>query len=653
MRILTVAMERVESIKVAIAASKLAGDDKKVRSLQFTLVEAEESVKAIEELIKGGAVADAKAFLDTLIDEILYSEAVAKLSYKLNNGYPSLEGLDAHNREMRKVYLASVLMTILEGEKIVKVKVIRKIVDGEWKISKTVMPYKVASALKILTKGANIEPTVAKKRIVAKIGAKSIKLPSKLRKLAKNIGSQGLKLIDTPREIFEKYLDLSNTFTKIEFSSNITRNMYKNKLLDGIDHLRGRCNFLDVWYDSRLRMYYSLNQLEGVRPQGKLFEVCQWELPIGEVITESGAKHIKHAIVNLLDGRVSLKKANKVFNINYLIRLKRLANTLYTEDFSKYEKPQNKMGIAMYAGRLYTAYSNYKRGVPSKVLIGKDFTSSGPGIAGVSFRSSVLADAANWNGGDTANDLHMMVADALGVKDRTAAKKVNAPIFHGSTYKAAADAINKHLKEDKFTPKDIEELLVNRFGEAINNIPAIAAWGGNSAINKENPSLSWKSLDGLPCQSTAYYEGYEIIMDVYNVFTGKTVQTTIKRSMPVLFTNDGEVYQDKEAYKLLKKRGLFANITHSVDSYLLRIIQEAVDFRGIWKHDDFIVHPNDMDNVINTAREFMAKVYDVNPYQEAMIQIEEAVGSKCMPKLFTGDLERDKVLESVNFLMPE
>jgi len=653
MKTLTIAMERINTIKAAIESCKLAGDVKKVKSLEFTLAEAEESAKAIEELIKGGAVTDAKAFLDTLIDEVLYSEAVAKLSYKLNNGYPSLEGLDAHNKEMRKVYLASVLMTILEGEKIIKVKVNRQVIDGEWKISKTVMPYKVASALKILTKGANIEPTIDKKRIVAKIGAKSIKLPSKLRKLAKAVGSQGLKLIDTDREIFEKYLDLSNTFTKIEFSSNITKNMYKSKLLDGIDHLRGRCNFLDVWYDSRLRMYYSLNQLEGVRPQGKLFEVCQWELPIGEVITESGAKHIRHAIVNLLDGRVSLKKANKVFKLSHLLRLKRLADTLYTEDFSKYEKPQNKMGIAMYANRLYTAYSDYKRGIPSKVLIGKDFTSSGPGIAGVSFRSSVLADAANWNGGDIANDLHMMVADALGVKDRDAAKRVNAPIFHGSTYKAAADAINEYLEEDKFTPKDIEELLVKRFGEAINNIPAIAAWGGNSAINKENPSLSWKSLDGLPCQSTAYYEGYEIVMDAYNVFTGKMVQTTIKRDMPVLFDNNGEIYQDKSAYKLLKKRGLFANITHSVDSYLLRMIQEAVNYRGIWKHDDFIVHPNDMDNVIDTAREFMAIVYDVNPYLDAMSQIEAKVNSKCMPKLFTGDLERENVLESVNFLMPE
>jgi len=653
MRTLTVAQDRVESIKAAIAASELAKDDKKVRSLQFTLAEAEEATKAIEELIKGGAVADAKAFLDTLIDEILYSEAVAKLSYKLNNGYPSLEGLDAHSKEVRKVYLASVLMTILEGEKTVKVKVNKKIVDGEWKISKTVMPYKVASALKILTKGANIEPTVSKKRIVAKIGAKSIKLPSKLRKLAKSIGSQGLKLIDTPREIFEKYLDLSNTFTKIEFSSNIIRNMYKNKLLDGIDHLRGRCNFLDVWYDSRLRMYYSLNQLEGVRPQGKLFEVCQWELPIGEVITDEGSRHIIHAIVNLLDGRLSLKKANEVFKLSHLLRLKRLADTLYTEDFSVYEKPQNKMGIAMYAGRLYTAYTDYKRGVPSKVLIGKDFTSSGPGIAGVSFRSSVLADAANWNGGGEANDLHMMVADALGVKDRTAAKKVNAPIFHGSTYKAAAKSINEYLGEDKFTSKDIQKLLSDKFGAAIDNIPAIAEWGGESAINKENPSLSWKSLDGLPCQSTAYYEGYEIVMDAYNIFTGKMVQTTIKRSMPVLFTNNGEIYQDKEAYKLLKKRGLFANITHSIDSYLLRIIQESVNFRGIWKHDDFIVHPNDMDNVINTAREFMAKIYDINPYLDAMAQIESKVNSKCMPKLFVGDLERDKVLDSVNFLMPE
>jgi len=647
MKTLTVAMERIENIKAAIKSCELAGDDKKVRSLQFTLAEAEESAKAIEELIKGGAVADAHSFLNTLIDEILYSEAVAKLSYKLGNGYPSLEGLDAHNKEMRKVYLASVLMTILEGEKIIKVEVNKKIIDGEWKISKTVLPYKVASALKILTQGANIEPTITKKRIVAKIGAKSIKLPSKLRKQAKKIGEQGFKLIDTPREIFEKYLNLSNTFTKIDFTSKITKNMYKNKLLDGINHLRSRCNFLDVWYDSRLRMYYSLNQLEGVRPQGKLFEVCQWELPIGEVITESGIKHIKHAIVNLLDGRLSLDKANKVFSISHLIRLKRLANSILNAT------SQDKMGEAMYAERLYIAYSDYVKGRPSKVLIGKDFTSSGPGIAGVSFRSSVLADAANWNGGEEANDLHMMVADALGVKDRTAAKKVNAPIFHGSTYKAAADSINEYLKEDKFTPSDIEKLLVNKFGEAINNIPAIASWGGNSAINKENPSLSWKSLDGLPCQSTAYYEGYEIVMDTYNVFTGKMVQTTIRRDMPVLFDNNGEIYQDKGAYRLLKKRGLFANITHSVDSWMLREIQKAVNFRGIWKHDDFIVHPNDMDKVIDIARRCMLEVYDVNPYLDVMVQIESVVNSGCMPKLYSGDLKEENIEKSVNFLMPE
>ena len=75
-----------------------------------------------------------------------------------------------------------------------------------------------------------------------------------------------------------------------------------------------------------------------------------------------------------------------------------------------------------------------------------------------------------------------------------------------------------------------------------------------------------------------------------------------------------------------KRRGLFADITHSIDAYMLRCVTDAVIASGrpiLLKHDDYIVPPGAQSLVLEVAQEIFSDMFSNNLYQEAVDEIIE------------------------------
>jgi len=111
-----------------------------------------------------------------------------------------------------------------------------------------------------------------------------------------------------------------------------------------------------------------------------------------------------------------------------------------------------------------------------------------------------------------------------------------------------------------------------------------------------------------------------------------------KNGFPIYDKNtmlDGVHYPVK-----VKKRGLFANITHSIDAYVMRCIVKALRAAGVpflLKHDDFIVPPGAYYIVKQAAQEAFDTLYAVNIYKKALDEIaEHSPYGLIVPTLYTG-----------------
>ena len=105
----------------------------------------------------------------------------------------------------------------------------------------------------------------------------------------------------------------------------------------------------------------------------------------------------------------------------------------------------------------------------------------------------------------------------------------------------------------------------------------------------------------------------------------------------------------------VKKRGLFARMTHSIDAYVLRcVVKELLAAKRpfLLKHDDYIVPPGAYYIVKAAAREVFDTLYNLNMYEKAINDIvEHSPYSLEKPLLYVGDAKNTASVSS-NFIMP-
>lgn len=625
--------------------------------------------------------------------EILDSAFIGKLRHKL----PPFQigaGFNKYQVEKAKIIMATLIAQyLLETEKLQsRIETKTSMVEGELKFRRErfivfgrEMQYK-----DLLTGVEEEDGVLGSKMINSKVGSKPIKYNGQQKAFARRLHSQAFKVSDIcSKELLLKGYELSKGYQSVlkgntSEDPKLMKRRYNTYAETVMDLAYLEKFYLTTWYDSRTRMYYDL-QLEGIRPQGKLWETLMLDIVEPYLINKDGYKELVHIMMVTLEGRMTMKEARKRFEADRESILTSI-KALRPQDLVYKDKDTlEEFGEMLLLKKLRKAYLDYKSNTPSHYIFGKDLTNSGVGIAGNAFRAEKMMYAGNYGGTvDKAVDSHTQFAEGYGL-ERNLIKSAHTGLLHGSTFKSMAvelqqavkmikvdDLVAKHgldkgikLAEkavEYITEDYVKQTSLKTYGVECLNIDTIASWGG-AILDNENTSLLWTMMDGWKAQSTAYME--RVPLTIYTVSTinkSGYSQHAITADMPIILTSTGgQVYSKKNKAPnskkgvTTKKRGLFANITHSVDATILRAIQTYVmdnGYIGMYKHDDFMLPLNAFKDVREVIRQQQELIREINPFQTAMEDIKTNHTRYIeMPTLLIGEAE-NTIGDSINFLMP-
>ncbi len=488
------------------------------------------------------------------------------------------------------------------------------------------------------------------------------------------LGSMPFKLSDwySP-DLLRRFYHLSAEYNSESNSEKRVKRHFRhdNDYMQAVDKLADLERFyLPMFFDDRGRMYYYFSKLFGVRPGGKLFETLMIDRAEPKLLSEKAVDHIKHIIYTVLHGKYSVEHAVKHFNAKTLQQAKdadplavEVPDVPYKGNERVYRHAESEFAERVLLNKCAHALELYAAGEPCSYMFGKDLTNSGLIMAANSFRSEKMLRGANMYGLKTVADSHSQFGKAQEIDHlpRSEVKSIHTPLLHGSSARAIARMISDHLGEGKdVTEEDVHQHNIDAYGAEVDNIETIAAWG-ELMVNNHRNILKWKMPDGFPASHRSV-----MVRTPFNVYAASTrvkskpfKEYKLMATMPIALGADGKCVFGRENTTVLsdkgvgvKTRGLFANITHSIDAMLLRkVIGVLLDSEEVFllKHDDYMVSPDMFDEVIATAQEFFDYLQSGNLYQEILDQIAEKYGTHA-PRLLVGNAP-NRVAESFNFLM--
>ena len=377
-----------------------------------------------------------------------------------------------------------------------------------------------------------------------------------------------------------------------------------NEYINTIKEMQGSIYNLKMWRDYRGREYYSLN-MKGINPQGRLWEVLQWELPEPIRLTQKGISVLKWIVTTHYKGRCLQSESEDKY-----------VDMAIQEDPFSSQDPKE-FGELLLIKRCAEAIKAGK----TALMVGLDMTNSGLIIASAGFGSTKMLKASNLLDQDKIYDSHQIFSDGIGMT-RDIGKKIHTEILHGKSFKS----ISKQLEMEQ---DDFINMMVKLYGVQVLNIDRIASWGTRFDY------ATWTMPDGIKAHHKGVMKGYP--MRLFTFKKDETVrQTIVHRDMPLV---------PEIQYENAKLRGLFGNITHSYDAYILREVRRT-GIKMITKHDDFIMHPNDFHKIYGTIRKALLKV----DYQKAINEIAMYKGIEPIT-LDKGD-NNDCIKTAINFLAP-
>ena len=523
---------------------------------------------------------------------------------------------------------------------------------GEWKLQQRVTFGQAKTKCPMYTKGLSMKPGVVnQKRYKVQAGGKARKLGKAEKEILTIASSFKLRMVDIPLELLERYMKNSEWYTnilhgkvdnmdKIQADELVYNALCKYARINSLDGF-----YLPMWLDYRTRMYYDFTEL-GLNPHGKHFETSLFEAAEPYYIKE--IEEYKYSAVVLTDGRMPHHTAVELFDANPDHYLAALRTPL--SDKADVEE----IGDFLYNSRLADAIESYYAGEPTHFLLGEDATNGGLQHGGIGFHSSEMMIPSNVGGAYEQRDSHGDLQATLGLAERQLAKDIHQPLLHGSSLNTVAKVINKPLMATR-------QMLEDAYGASVFNIAKIADWGVSIA-NNANTSLLWKTRDGLFAQSIAYVESVPMN---FKCLTSSNKQgwsqLKVTKDMPLLKDIKGQVVygkvaDDKTTGGDIKNRGLYANITHSIDGTALREVMRAmhsIGKGGLWKHDNFLV-PGDMELVRHSYKAALLAEFDAPQYESAMIQIVENYTGTTppIPHLVYGHATKDQIINSHYYLAP-
>jgi hypothetical protein len=412
--------------------------------------------------------------------------------------------------------------------------------------------------------------------------------------------------------------------------------------------------YFSAKYDDAKRAYYEAAVLDGMRPQGKLWETLMIDCAEPQVLTENDVSVLRHIIYVTIHGRASMEQACKKFSKKDLSYAKSV-------DPMKAET-EDQFGEYILLNKAAQALDDAANGVASTSMFGLDFTNSGLMMAGVQFHSKEMMKAANLGGHKTVYDSHTAFAKGFGL-EREQIKQAHTALLHGSTYGGLVEELKAVTGDESITEQAVIQGVEKAYGDCVRNITTIADWGTLVRGNRQSV-VRWTMPDGVKAASVAKMLNVPVKVHAISARHKEGYCSyVVVSTMPLLEDKNGFPVFDKHTeldgvhYPVeVKKRGLFASLTHGCDSYVLRNVVLELAEAGrpfMLKHDDYIVPPGaHLEVVLPTAQRELDVLYERNVYQSALEEIaKHSPYHPPVPTLIVGDAD-NTVSQSVNFLMP-
>lgn len=593
--------------------------------------------------------------------ELLIQSFVGKLRYKLPALH--LDGkLPPFERERAKLIAASIITNVLVDSNVFSVRedVDVVLVNGQKKFKKFLVIQLGGEPVCDLYRGIHLEPG-----IVTQTSVGQWSLTGEQREFLAEVASVPYKVWSgCTRELLLKGYSLKMDWDrkkdkngrKLSEDPIVKRRRYSIYAEKIVDHVKRFPQFyLSAKYDDRYRVYYDAAILEGIRPHGKLWETLMLDAAEPFMLTEQDEAVLKHLIYVTLHGRATIEKANEKFTQRDYHTAKDLDPMTATTE--------KQFGEYIMLNKAVQSLDQYNNNEHSTFMYGYDFTNSGLMMAGLSFHSKEMMKAANLGNHKTVYDSHNEFGKAYGLDlPRNEVKKLHTALLHGGTNKTLLKEIHSVLGEDSFTLEQVTEANETAYGECVRNITAIADWGTLVVGNRQS-ILRWTMPDGFRASSKAHMDGVPVRCYAASAKHKEGYNTyVVVSNMPLVEDNNGFPIYDKDTqldgvpYPVkVKKRGLFANLTHSIDAYVLRrVVAELRASRRpfLLKHDDYIVPPGAQEIVKHAAQDAFNVLYEVNMYQKALEEIKEHSPYELeLPPLYMGTAKNTAVA-SDNFLMP-
>lgn len=581
-------------------------------------------------------------------DEVLLTKLAGIMFFKIPKvKLPGFDGdyLEAQGRHYMSILIGHILM---DSNAVLNKIQHKKNAEGKWET--LTLLYLGGDETKQLLKGVHYKPGVfTQKRVFG------LKLQKRDKDRGKKLASIPFQITDVASAelIMHGYklkadwnLRVDKTGRKLpeDFNTKVERYQgYANLIMD-----LGNPFYLEMKYSGSGRMFY-LCQLEGMRPQGKLWETLMIDSAEAYHLDESELGVLKQVIYNTLSGERVTIKAAELFLTDEMVDMALEIDPMEVEE-------EEAFGEALLLLKAARALRDAQEGLPTHYMFGFDFTNSGLIMAGLSFKSPEMMECGNIHGRYDVVDAHGNFGRAFDLDmSRKDIKKVHMPLLHGATLQGLRKRVHEITGKD-ISIKEIRQKLVDAYGQCVSNLTDIADWGVQIVDNNQT-EFSWSMPDGFTAWHRAYFEAVSMQITVPSAHpdhpSGKTTHRIIS-DMPYRWNNRGQSYH-MDTGETPKVRGLYAAITHAIDAFVLRFIVDNLLEWGrpvLLKHDDYMIHPSDHARLFELAREIFHELFQVNLYQEAINQIAATAVSK-PPALTVMTGNADNLIDqSESFLMP-
>lgn len=583
------------------------------------------------------------------VDEVLLPTLSGKLRNKLPpTQVPGFSG-DYYEAKSREI-IATIICHCLMDANTFPSKIQHKRAEGRWETLTYL--YLGGEHKKYLLNGLHFTPGVA-----TQTRTDAGKLSSKHKQLLKALSSMPFKMSDivteelvyfmyTLKDDWNKRVDAMGNKLKEDHNTKIARYKEYASLIAALEQ---ETFYLEMKYSGSGRMFYKL-QLEGMRPQGKLYETLFIDSANAYHMDEEQVRALKHMIYVTMSGeRVTPLEAERRLTDDMIEQA--LAGDVFECT------NEEEAGECLLLWKAATALRDTEQGLPTNYLFGWDFTNSGLIMAGISFHSEKMMDAGNIHTRDDVVDMHSKFGAAYNLDvSRKEIKKVHMPLLHGASLRGITKKVNE-VSSESYTETEVRQKNVDAYGPEVDNLIDIADWGVQ-ALHNEQTQFIWTLPDGFRACHKAYFESVpmQITVASANEKHSKSNRTThtVIRNMPYAMDNTGRPLVKVDG-KAPKVRGLYANITHSLDSYVLRRVIENLLLTGIpflLKHDDYMVHPAAFDVVMYQSKQVFNELYETNLYDAAVQEIAQHAKSELPAPCLVRGNAANVINEAQAYLMP-